>query len=133
MKKIISILIALTLIAGTSTAAFAESGTAGSSASASISSAAQSTNLTPEQQQARDAFLKVYFDLMNQLVALRQQTQAAVEANNSTVKQIKDLLKSKTTISSDTLSELKDLASQRKSLTEQAKQLNQQRISLKSQ
>lgn len=131
MKKIISVLVAISLITGTSTAVFADPSATG--ATASTLGITQSKNLTPAQQQARDAFLKVYYDLMNQLVALRQQTQSAVEANNSTLKQIKDKLKAKTSISSDTLSKLKELAKQRKDLNSQAKNLHQQRVSLKSQ
>lgn len=131
MKKILSLLLTLALVAGTSTVALAE----GSTPSQTTTTAAttQNTALTPEQQQARDAFLKVYYDDMNQLVTLRQQTQTAVDANNAVSKQIKDKLKAKTTLNPDTVSKLKDLASQRKSIADQAKQLNQQRITLKTQ
>jgi len=130
MKKLISMLITLSLIGGSSTVTFA----AGNSTTTTSNAAStQAANLTPQQQQARDAFLKVYFDDMNQLVALRQQTQTAVDANNGVAKQIKDKLKAKITISSDTITQLKDLVSQRKILIDQAKQFQTQRISLRSQ
>ncbi|MDP4089873.1 MAG: hypothetical protein Q8930_11460 [Bacillota bacterium] len=130
MKKFISALLTLSLVLGTSTAVFAE----GNDTTAATQEAAQSSaQLTPEQQQARDAYLKEHFDDMNQLVALRQQTRDAVSANNDTSKQIKEKVKAKTTQGKDMSSKLKDLASQRKALVEQAKQLQQQRLSLRSQ
>ena len=88
---------------------------------------------TGEQKQAREAYLKVHFDDMNQLVTLRQQTEDARDANNVDTKQIKDKLKAKTTLNNDSTSKLKDLASQRKALVAQAKKLQQQRLSLKKQ
>lgn len=126
MKKFIVIFLTLSLILGTPTIAFAEGNDTSSQTS-------QNTNLTPDQQQDRDSFLKVYFDYMNQLVALRQQTIDAQNANNTIVKQIRDKLKSKTVLNSDTVSKLKDLANQRKALIDQAKQLHQQRLTLRDQ
>lgn len=131
MKKFMSILIALTLIGGTSTLALA-AGTDTTTA-AQTTTSSQSTSLTPEQKQARDAYLKVHADLLNQLTTLRQQTKEAQEANNAVAKQIRDKIKSKTTLNGDTASKLKDLASQRKNLVDQAKQLHQQMTSLRSQ
>lgn len=130
MKKFMSILITLSLIGGPSTLAFAAGTDATTTAQTTAS--AQSTSLTPEQKQARDAYLKVHADYMNQLTTLRQQTKEAEEANNAVAKQIKDKIKSKTALNSDTVSKLKDLASQRKALVDQAKQLHQQITSLKS-
>lgn len=131
MKKILSALLTISLISSMSTIAYAEGND--TTTPAQTVKAAQNETLTPEQKQARDAFLKVYYDYMNQLVALRQQTQEAQTANNTAAKQIKDKLKAKTALSSDTVSKLKDLAAQRKSLVEQAKQLHQQRLSLRTQ
>lgn len=131
MKKFMSILITLSLIGGPSTLAFA-AGTDASTA-AQTTTSAKSTTLTPEQKQAKDAFLKVHSDYMNQLTTLRQQTKEAEAANSTVAKQIKDKLKSKTTLSAEDTAKLKDLATQRKALVDQAKQLHQQITSLKSQ
>jgi len=131
MKKFMSILITLSLIGGSATLALA----AGTDANTDVqtTTSTQSTNLTPEQKQARDAYLKTYSEEMSQLTTLRQQTKEAQEANNTVAKQIKDKIKSKTTSNGDNVSKLKDLAAQRKALVEQAKQLHQQVISLRSQ
>lgn len=131
MKKFMSILITLSLIGGPSTLVFA-AGTDTTTA-AQTTTSTQSTSLTPEQKQARDAFLKVHSGDMNQLTTLRQQTKEAEEANKAVAKQIKDKTKSKTTLNGDTVSKLKDLGSQRKALVDQEKQLHQQITSLKSQ
>lgn len=131
MKKFMSILLTLSLIAGTSMVAFAEGNDATGTAQTTTSK--QTTALTSEQQQARDAYLKIHFEDMNQLVTLRQQTETARDANNADAKQIKDTLKEKTTLNNDSVSKLKALASQRKTLTEQAKQLHQKRLPLKTQ
>lgn len=130
MKKFLSVLLTLSLVAGTSVVTFAEGN---DSTAATQDAAAQNTKLTPEEQQARDEYLKVHFEDMNQLVTLRQQTRDAVAANNETARQIKEKLKAKTTIDKDTAAKLKDLASQRKALAEKAKQLHQQRLTLRSQ
>lgn len=130
MKKMISFLLTLALVTGTSTMAFAE----GSDNTATQeASTAQSTKLTPQEQQARDEYLKVHFEDMNKLVDLRQQTRDAVAANNAAAKQIKEKEKGKTELNQDTVTKLKDLASQKKALGEQGKQLQQQRLSLKNQ
>ncbi len=131
MKKFMSILITLSLIGGSSTLAFA-AGTDASTA-AQTTTSAKSTSLTPEQKQAKDAFSKVHSDYMNQLTTLKAQTKEAEESNSAVSKQIKDKLKSKTTLSADDAAKLKDLSSQRKDLVSQAKQLQQQITSLKSQ
>lgn len=131
MKKFMSILLTLSLIAGTSTVAFAAGNDTPAANQATTST--QSTTLTPAQKQARDAYLTVHFADMNQLVALRKQTDDARDANNAATKQIKDKLKAKTTLNKDSIAKLKDLASQRKALTQQAKLLQQQRLSLRTQ
>lgn len=130
MKKFLSVLLTLSLVAGTSVVTFAEGN---ASTTATSDAAAQAAKLTPEEQQARDEYLKVHFEDMNQLVTLRQQTRDAVAANNETAKQIKEKLKAKTAIDKDTAAKFKDLASQRKALVEKAKQLHQQRLTLRSQ
>lgn len=129
MKKFMPILLTLSLIVGTSTVTFAEENT--NSGTTQSTAGTNSAKLTPEQQQARDEYLKVHFDDMNQLVALRQQTKDAQDANNATAKQIKDKLAAKTAVNKDNTTKLKDLATQRKALAEQAKQLHQQRLSLR--
>ncbi|MDP4085280.1 MAG: hypothetical protein Q8934_11790 [Bacillota bacterium] len=126
MRIILSIFLTFSMVTGITTMAFAEGNdTTGATTT--------NTQLTQEQKQAREAFLSVYFDDMNQLVTLRQQTDDAVKANTDLVKQIKDKVKEKTGMNSDVLSKVKDLINQRKALIEQAKQLRQQRISLRSQ
>lgn len=128
MKKLLSALLTISLISSTATIAYAEG-----NGTTTTSPTTQNGTLTPEQKQAKDSFLKVYYDYMNQLVALKNQIQEAQTANNNAAKQIKDKVKAKTTANSDTVSKLKDLAAQRKTLVEQAKQLHQQRITLKTQ
>lgn len=129
MKAVLSGLLTLTLVTGVSSLAFAE----GTATTDQTSTSTGNTALTAQQQQQRDNFLKVYYDDLNQLVSLRQQTQSAAEANHTLVGQIKDKVKAKAGIDPAVLSQLKDLASQKKSLITQVKQLHTQRLSLKSQ
>jgi predicted nucleic acid-binding Zn-ribbon protein len=131
VKKIMVILLTLSLIAGTSTVAFAEGNSTTDTTETTTSP--KSVNLTPEEQQARDAYLKVHFDDMNQLVTLRKQTQEAQDANNAAAKQIQEKLKAKTALNNDSVAKLKDLASERKALIAQAKKLHEQRLSLREQ
>lgn len=129
MKKFMVILLTLTLITGTSMVVFAE----GNATTATTTAVAEGTTLTLEEQQAREAYLKIHFEDMNQLVALRAQTEEARVANNAAAKQIQEKLKAKTTLNKDSIAALKDLASQRKALTAQAKKLHQQRLTLREQ
>ena len=131
MKKFMSILLTLSLITGTSTAALAVGND--SIGTPQTMTSTKSATLTPLQKQAREAYLKIHFDDMNQLVSLRQQTQTAQDASNVDAKQIKDKLKSKTKLDNVSITKLKDLTSQRKVLITQAKELHQHRLSLKKQ
>jgi chromosome segregation ATPase len=121
MKKFMVTLLTLSLIAGMSTVAFAEG------------DSTTSTTLTSEQKQARDVYLTVHFEDMNQLVTLRKQTEEARDANNATSKLIQEKLKTQTTLNKDSITKLKDLASQRKALVTQAKQVHEQRLALREQ
>jgi chromosome segregation ATPase len=122
MKKFIVTLLTLSLIMGMSTVAFAEGDSKASPAA-----------LTSEQKQAREAYLTVHFEDMNQLVALRKQTEEARDANNATSKLIQEKLKAQTTLNKDSITKLKDLTSQRKTLVAQAKQIHVQRLALREQ
>jgi chromosome segregation ATPase len=131
-RMMLSTVLSLSIVTGASQFAFADStNTSGSTTAAPAGT--QTVQLTPDQQQQRDAFIKVYYNDMNQLVALRQSTEAAVKTNQGLIQQIKDKVKAKTGLNADDVSKLKDLAGQRKSLVEQAKQLQQQRLSLRAQ
>lgn len=131
MKKFMSILLTLSLISGISTVTFAAAND--TTGTTQTTTTTKDVTLTPVQKEARDAYLKIHSEAMNQLVALRQQTEVARDTNNATATQIKDKLKAKTALNSDSVTKLKDLASQKKTLVEQAKQLHQQKLSLKTQ
>lgn len=129
---IVTTILSLFMVTGATTLAFADSNDTTGNTTTSTNNT-QTVQLTPEQQQQRAAFVKVYYDDMNQLVSLRQQTENLVKTNKGIVQQIKDKIKSKTGLNEDDVSNLKDLASQRKALINQIKQLHQQRLSLRSQ
>lgn len=134
MKKFMVILLTLSLITGTSAVAFAEGNiTTSVNPTTTTTTSPQSVALTPEQQQARDAYIIVHFDDMNKLVALRKSTEDARALNNTASKQIQEKLKAKTTLNKDSIAALKDLATQRKDLVAQGKQLHEQRLTLRGQ
>ena len=62
MKKLLSALLTISLISSMSTIAYAEGN--GTTTPAQTAIATQNETLTPEQKQARDAFLKVYYDYL---------------------------------------------------------------------
>lgn len=124
MKRIISTILMVIMLLGTSTVAFAEGTTT-----------SPQPNLTSEQQQARDQFLSVYLDKMTKLADLRAQTKAAEDANNTIASQIKVKEKASTASqqNQDAIDKIKTVAQQNKDLVTQAKTLNTQRVTLRKQ
>lgn len=111
MKKFLSILLTLSLILGTASFAFAEE---------------KDTTHTPDQKQAREAYQKLHFDDMNQLVSLRQQTKDARDANSVDAKQIKEKLKTKISINKDSAKDAnKTLKDNVKNQLEKAKTIHE--------
>jgi chromosome segregation ATPase len=124
MKKLLTLLLTMILLATPFTTALAE-GTADTTQ--------EKTALSEEQKLAKEAYMAVHFDLMNQLTELRNETRAAVEANNSTAKTIREKLKGKDEVNQETVTEVKELAAGTKTLGEQGKQIHQQRVTLRTQ
>lgn len=124
MKKLLTLLLTVTLLASPATIASAE---------VAEIAVQQKVSLTEEQKQAREAYMAVHFDLMNQLTELRVQTRASVEANNNMIKEIKEKSKGKAAINQENVTEIKELAAQSQNLIKQAKQIHQQRLAIRTQ
>lgn len=119
MKKIISIVLVILLIALFPIAAFAED---------------TKTSLTPGQKAARQAFLQDYYDKMAKLTELRAQTYKARQENKTLEEEIKEKLKGLYgTLNKEQVDQVKTIVQQNKDLETQAKALNQNRKSLVSQ
>jgi chromosome segregation ATPase len=114
MKKVISTVLALSMVLGTATISKA-AGTA--------------TPLTPEQQEARQKYLPIHLEKMTQLTDLRAQTKTAVDNNNNLAKQIKDKVQSlkASQQNKDSIASIKATLQKNKDLVAQAKDLNNQR------
>jgi chromosome segregation ATPase len=124
MKRIMTLLLTVAFLAVPARAAFAE-GTEVTKQKKAV--------VTEEQKQARQQYMTIHLELMNQLTELRIETRAAVEVNNSTAKTIKEKLKTKATVNKEKITELKGLETEAKTLIEQAKQIQQQRETVKTQ
>lgn len=120
MKKVISAVLALSMVLGTAT----------------ISKAAGATTpLTPEQQEARQKYLPIHLEKMTQLTDLRTQTKTVVDNNNNLTKQIKDKVQSvkDSQQNKDTIASIKSTLQKNKDLVAQAKDLNNQRAEAQKQ
>lgn len=113
MKKIVSLILTVLLIGLFPITAFAED---------------TKTTLTPEQQAARQAFLKDYYSKMATLTDLRAQTAAARQENTKLENQIKEKLKGLYgTLNKDQVNQIKTTLQQDKDLEAQARALNEKR------
>lgn len=115
-----AVLLSAVLVIGISSSVFAEENT--------------TANLTEAQKAARQKFISVYMDKMNQIVDLRVQTKAAQDKNNELSTQIKDKLKNQSSsVAKDKVEKLKKLHEENKQLETQARDLNKQRNELQKQ
>lgn len=112
MKKIVSTVLALSMLFGAAPIARAEE--------------PPTQAITPEQQEARQKYLPIHLEKMTQLTDLRAQTEAAVENNNNLAKQIKEKITSQKQ-NQDAIASIKAVIAKNKELTAQAKNLNTQR------
>lgn len=121
MKKIISTVLALSMILGTSTITRAEE-------------PASDSALTQEQKEARQKYLPIHLEKMTQLTDLRAQTKAAVESNNNIAKQIKEKAKSNSPKQNqEAIDNIKAVVAKNKELAAQAKTLHSQRLEAQKQ
>ncbi|MGY0374670.1 hypothetical protein [Clostridium sp. JNZ J1-5] len=127
-KKIISILITLSLAVGASTIALAEGNDA--TTATQVTTSTKNEKLTLEQKQAKDAYLKVHLNDKNQLLLLRQQTKDAMEANKAVYKQIKDKIREKTKLNTKEKGANKEL---KNNVKDQLKQVKAMQETIKTQ
>lgn len=112
MKKILSIIVALSLVFTISITAFAE----------------DKTPLTPEQKAAREQFMSEHSAQVAELNTLRADTVAARNKNNELAKQVKEKIKTGLKqLKDQDLTKIKEAAQKNKSIIEQAKASNEQR------
>lgn len=116
MKRLLSTVLALSMVFSVGTITRAEEPTA-------------DNTLTQEQKDARQKYLPIHLDLMTKLTDLRAQTKAAVENNNGLGDQIKEKAKAfSSKQNQDTIAKLKSVVEDNKKLAEQTKGLHAQRV-----